>query len=132
MYGIDKSIAILLGIVIYGGIVNIAQHYLLVPFNVFMSFLQPVSISQKVNNMASGAAVSAKELFEKYKKFVENNVETIGHLESAARILSYIVPGIVFCDALIYGGSPFRDSRTRDLMTLTQLKDDSGFVTLLT
>ena len=29
-------------------------------------------------------------------------------------------------------GSPFRDSRTRDLMTLTQLKDDSGFVTPLT
>jgi len=45
--------------------------------------------------MASGAMINAQELFEKYKKFVENNVETIGHLESAARILSYIVPGIV-------------------------------------
>jgi len=50
--------------------------------------------------MASGVVVTAKELFEKYKKFVENNVETVGHLESAARILSYIVPGIMFCDAL--------------------------------
>ena len=46
--------------------------------------------------------MSAKQLFEKYKKFVENNVETIGHLESAARILSYIVPGIVFWDAFIW------------------------------
>jgi len=43
--------------------------------------------------MASGVVVNAKELFENYKKFVQNNVETIGHLESAARILSYIVPG---------------------------------------
>ena len=47
---------------------------------------------QNVNKMA--LVVNAKELFEKYKKFVLNNVETIGHLESASRILSYIVPGI--------------------------------------
>ena len=45
---------------------------------------------------------ATKDLFERYKKFVENNVETVGHLESAARILSYIVPGIVFCDAFIW------------------------------
>ena len=32
----------------------------------------------------------------------------------------------------ILRGSPLGDSRTRDLMTLTQLKDDSGFVTPLT
>ena len=52
--------------------------------------------------MASRSVIAVKELFEKYKKFVENNVETIGHLESAARISSYIVPGIVFCDAFMY------------------------------
>ena len=52
--------------------------------------------------MASGVAINAKELFEKYKRFVENNVETIGHLESAARILSYIVPGIVFSKLYSY------------------------------
>ena len=51
-----------------------------------------------VNKMASCAIAATKDLFEKYKKFVENNVETVGHLESAARILSYIVPGILFCD----------------------------------
>jgi len=45
--------------------------------------------------MASHVVLSVKDLFEKYKKFVENNVETVGHLESAARILSYIVPGTV-------------------------------------
>ena len=47
------------------------------------------------NKMASCAVEATKDLFERYKKFVENNVETVGHLESAARILSYIVPGIV-------------------------------------
>jgi len=51
--------------------------------------------------MDCGAVASVRELFEKYKKFVENNVETVGHLESAARILSYIVPGIVFSYALM-------------------------------
>jgi len=45
--------------------------------------------------MASQAVLSAKELFDNYKKFVENNIETVGHLESAARILSYIIPGIL-------------------------------------
>jgi len=45
--------------------------------------------------MANGVVVNVKELFDKYRKFVESNVETIGHLESAARILSYVVPGIL-------------------------------------
>ena len=49
--------------------------------------------------MDLGVVVNVRELFEKYKKFVENNVETVGHLESAARILSYIVPGVVCCKA---------------------------------
>jgi len=48
--------------------------------------------------------VNVRELFEKYRKFVENNVETVGHLESAARILSYIVPGIVFFMHLVSRG----------------------------
>ena len=33
------------------------------------------------------------DLVEKYKKFVVINSETLGHLESAARILSYVAPG---------------------------------------
>lgn len=34
-----------------------------------------------------------KDLIEKYKKFVTNNSESIGQIESAARILSYVAPG---------------------------------------
>jgi peroxin-16 len=38
-------------------------------------------------------AAALRELLEKYRKFVIDNVETIGHVESSARILSYIAPG---------------------------------------
>jgi len=61
-------------------------------------------------NMDLSAVVTVREFFEKYKKFVENNVETVGHLESAARILSYVVPGIVCrCGS----SSDCRNSKTR-------------------
>lgn len=35
----------------------------------------------------------AKDLFDRYRKFVTNNSESVGHLESAARVLSYVAPG---------------------------------------
>jgi len=35
----------------------------------------------------------AKDLIEKYKKFVTVHSETVGSIESAARILSYVAPG---------------------------------------
>jgi len=60
---------------------------------------QALEVRQKEKvNMDLGVVVTARDLFEKYKKFVENNIETVGHLESAARILSYVVPGSVCCD----------------------------------
>jgi len=60
---------------------------------------QALEVRQKEKvNMDFGVVVTARDLFEKYKKFVENNIETVGHLESAARILSYVVPGSVCCD----------------------------------
>jgi len=33
------------------------------------------------------------ELIEKYRKFILSNIEIVGHVESASRILSYVAPG---------------------------------------
>jgi len=35
------------------------------------------------------------EIFTKYRKFVEANVEIVGRVESATRIFSYLAPGDV-------------------------------------
>ena len=53
-------------------------------------------------------------------------------LRGTVRLLNYLLLNATLSRWSGSRGSPFRDSRTRDLMTLTQLKYDSGFMTPLT
>ena len=58
--------------------------------------IQPITtnlteeMSQICGDMAS---IDWKEWFAKYKSFVAENPEAVGNIESAVRILSYLVPG---------------------------------------
>ena len=41
-------------------------------------------------------ATTVKDLCERYKKYVKENPETTGQVESMFRVLSYILPGMLW------------------------------------